>query len=248
VAFLAGSECPDGGFPLNYETPTCQSDTDATAMVVQALAVTGGNAAAAGRGIAWLASRQNADGSFNGTGTTDTPNSNTTGLAAEALRSAGRTAAADAAVTWLLARQSGCTAPVGERGAIAYDASGFEAGNAARVTPQAILGLVGVGLGDLTLTGATSGTSTLDCPASPTPRPTARPTATPSHPAPSTVAPTRTATATPVAPIAAPPTEPAAAGELANTGAETVPVFWTGLGLVLVGVVAVVAGRRRRTS
>ncbi|HEY6747928.1 MAG TPA: prenyltransferase/squalene oxidase repeat-containing protein [Mycobacteriales bacterium] len=272
VAFLVGSQCPDGGFPLDYGKPECGSDTDATAMVVQALSVPGGDPAAAARGTDWLVSKQNADGSFNGTQSTDAPNTNSTGLIAQALRAAGRTAEADAAVAWLRARQLGCTAPAEQRGAVAYDASGFDPGNVVRATTQAVLGLSGVGLADLSLSGAAGEASTLDCAGSPTPTgsptgsptggptgsptavptvsPTAvptRPTPLPTTPAPSTVAPAPTTTIAPVAPITAPPTQPAAAS-LPNTGADVLPVVWTGAGLVLVGAVAVVAGRRRRTS
>lgn len=267
VTFLADSQCPDGGFPLDYGQPACTPDTDATAMVVQALGVQGGDAAAAARGTAWLVSRQAADGSFSGTGPTDSPNANSTGLAAEALRSAGRTDEADAAGAWLTARQLGCTAPAGQRGAVAYDSNGFDAGNVVRATAQAVLGLAGVGLGDLSLTGAAGPASTLECAGSPSPTPTptatasptvaptasptVSPTDAPTTSAPSTVVPTATTaapttTAAPVLPVA-PPTQPAA-GSLPNTGADVLPVIWTGAGLVLVGAVAVVAGRRRRTS
>ena len=268
VAFLAGSACPGGGFPLDYGTPECTPDADSTAMVVQALAVRGGDAAAAARGVDWLVSRQAEDGSFSGIGPTDSPNANSTGLAAQALRAAGRTDEAAKAVAWLRARQLGCAAPAGQQGAVAYDSTGFDAGNVVRATAQAVLGLSGVGLADLSLTDAAGAPSTLDCPGSPTPTPTAsptggptggpttsptasptRPTSRPTTPAPSTVAPTATPTPTaaPVLPISAPPTQPAA-GSLPNTGADVLPVVWTGAGLVLVGAVAVVAGRRRRTS
>jgi LPXTG-motif cell wall-anchored protein len=275
VAFLAGSECPGGGYPLDYGQPTCTPDTDATAMVVQALALPGGDAAAAGRGIAWLVSQQATDGSFSGTGPTASPNANSTGLAAQALRAAGRTDEADAAAAWLRARQLGCTAPAGQQGAVSYAAGGFDAGNVVRATTQAVLGLSGVGLADLTLTGAAGEAATLDCAGSPTPTPTATPTAsptasptgsapgsptgapptTPGTAAPSTVGPTGSPTTTPtttpagVPPVLPPPTQPAAAaGSLPNTGADVLPVVWTGVGLVLVGAAAVVAGRRRRTA
>jgi LPXTG-motif cell wall-anchored protein len=267
VTFLADSECPGGGFPLDYGQPACTPDADAIAMAVQALGVDGGDSAAAARGIAWLVSRQAADGSFSGTGSSDSPNANSTGLAAEALRAAGRTDEADAAVAWLTARQLGCTAPAGQRGAVAYDSNGFDTGNVVRATAQGVLGLTGVGLRDLSLTGAAGPASALDCAGSPSPTPTgtASPTASPtSSPtvsptgaptattsAPSTVVPTATTaaprTTAPVLPVAPPPTQPAA-GSLPNTGADVLSVFWTGAGLVLAGAVAVVAGRRRRTS
>jgi LPXTG-motif cell wall-anchored protein len=270
VAFLAGSECPGGGFPLDYGQPACTPDTDATAMVVQALALPGGDAAAAGRGLDWLVSRQAVDGSLTGTGpTATTPNANSTGLAAEALRAAGRTGPADAAAGWLRGQQLGCAAPAGQQGAVAYDANGFDPGNVIRATAQAVLGLSGVGLAELSLTGAEADAPTLDCAGSPTPTPTATPTGSPTGgptglptrapttpaptstaprpPAPSTVVPTTTAA--PVLPVSPPPTQPVSAeGSLPNTGASVLPVFWTGLGLVLAGLVTVLAGRRRRQT
>lgn len=267
AAFLAGSECADGGFPLNFDQPQCTSDTDATAMVVQALAVPGGDPAAAARGMEWLAGQQAADGSFRGTGTTATPNSNSTGLAAQALRAGGRTDEADAAVAWLRGLQVGCTAAADQQGAIAYDPSGFDPANVVRATSQAVLGVSGVGLAELDLTGAVPDAPTLECAgssptASPTVSPTASPTASPTV-APTvspTASPTRVPTAAPstvvptvapttpvvVVPVTSPPTTPVAAGgSLPNTGADVLPVFWIGLGLVLVGGIAAVAARRR---
>jgi LPXTG-motif cell wall-anchored protein len=269
VAFLAGSECPGGGFPLDYGQPACTPDTDATAMVVQALALPGGDAAAAGRGLDWLVSEQATDGSFSGTGPTATPNANSTGLAAEALRAAGRTGPADEAAGWLRSQQLGCTAPVEQRGAIAYDANGFDTGNVDRATAQAVLGLSGVGLADLSLDGAAAGAPTLDCAGSPSPSPStpapsstapstpAPSTSAPSTPAPTTAAPTTaapttaapTTTVAPVLPVTPPPTQPVSApGSLPNTGASVLPVVWAGVGLVLVGALTAVAARRRRPT
>lgn len=259
VAFLTGSECADGGFPLNFGQPQCTPDTDATAMAVQALAVPGGDPAAAARGVDWLVGQQAADGSFHGTGTTATPNSNSTGLAAQALRTAGRTTEAAAAVAWLLGLQSGCTAAADQRGAIAYDPNGFDPANVVRATAQAVLGVSGVGLAELDLAGAVPDAPTLECAgSSPTASPTVSPTASPTV-APTvapTASPTRVPTAAPstvvpttpvvVVPVTPPPTTPVAAGgSLPNTGADVLPVFWIGLGLVLVGGIAAVAARRR---
>jgi LPXTG-motif cell wall-anchored protein len=276
VSFLAGSQCPGGGFPLDYRPPTCTPDTDATAMVVQALELPGGDATAAARGVDWLVSQQAADGSFTGTGSTATPNANSTGLVTQALRTAGRAAQADAAVRWLLSLQSTCTAAPELQGAIAYDGNGFDPGNGIRATTQAILGLSRVGLAELSLSGAEPDAPTLDCAGSPTGSPTGSatgsptgsptgsatgsPTAAPtgshpappsSAPAPSTVVPTSTPAAVqPITPpITPPPTQPAAApGSLPDTGADVLPVVWTGVGLVLAGALTAVAGRRRRQT
>lgn len=273
VRFLAGSQCPGGGFPLNYGQPACTSDIDATAMVVQALSVPRGDAPAAAAGVAWLVAQQGADGSFSGTGTTATPNSNSTGLAAQALRAAGETTAADAAGRWLRGLQSGCTAAAGLQGAIAYDGSGFDPGNGVRATAQAVLGLSGVGLAELDLSGAVPDAPALLCAVAPTGSPTESPTSSPtvsptaSPTASSTVRPTASPTASPtvspsasptvpaapttepaptVAPVLPPPTSPAAAvGSLPNTGADVLPILWLGAGLIVVGGAAAVAARRR---
>ena len=88
VSFLAGSACPDGGFPLQFDQPSCVSDPDTTSLAVQALAAAGDGAAAAA-GIRWLVGDQRADGSFGGGSSSTGPNANSTGLVGQALR-AGR--------------------------------------------------------------------------------------------------------------------------------------------------------------
>lgn len=105
VAFLAGSQCPDGGFPQNFGEATCASDIDATATVVQALRATGDTVNAA-EGTAWLVSKQHPNGGF-GFGT-DAPNANSTGLAAQAL-AGHRPAAATKAREFLRSLQTGCS-------------------------------------------------------------------------------------------------------------------------------------------
>jgi hypothetical protein len=91
VNYEVGTECADGGFPLTLDTTPCVSDTDTTGIVVQAL-LANGRIAAAERGAAWLISKQQANGGISvGTGdATTAPNTNSTGLAGEALRAAGR--------------------------------------------------------------------------------------------------------------------------------------------------------------
>src|SRR6185369_9479167 len=92
----------------------CDNQVDATALVEQALLAVGDQAGAK-VGLDWLVSQQKADGGFTDEAVKTLPeNANSTGLAAQALRVGGRTAAADKAVAYLLARQVGCT------GAIAY--------------------------------------------------------------------------------------------------------------------------------
>ncbi|MFE6610469.1 prenyltransferase/squalene oxidase repeat-containing protein [Amycolatopsis sp. NPDC057786] len=144
VTFLAGTQCPDGGFPLNFGEATCTSDVDATATVVQALRATG-DPVNAGEGTAWLVTKQHPNGGF-GFGT-DAPNANSTGLAAQAL--AGHRPAAVKAREFLRSLQTGCAGAEADRGAIAYDATGPNPSTAPRATAQAILGLARVPLSDL---------------------------------------------------------------------------------------------------
>ncbi|TWP50726.1 terpene cyclase/mutase family protein [Lentzea tibetensis] len=146
VTFLAGTQCADGGFPLNFGQATCTSDVDSTAMVVQALFATG-RATDAREGVAWLVTQQQADGGFRAVANGPT-NANSTGLAAEALAK-HRPAAAAKGRAFLRSLQVGCTGPAADRGAVAHDASGFNPATAPRATAQAILGLSGVGLADL---------------------------------------------------------------------------------------------------
>lgn len=162
VGFLADAHCADGGFPLDYGMPSCTSDSDATAMSVQALVATGRHQEAAA-GLQWLAGRQLPDGGFGGAGAT-TSNANSTGLAAQALLSSWRLIPGLTARHFLTERQVGCSAVPATRGAIAYDATGFDPSTATRATAQAILGLAGTGFADLTAQGARSDNPALYCP------------------------------------------------------------------------------------
>ncbi|MGC0417399.1 peptidase [Embleya sp. AB8] len=162
VDFLAGAHCADGGFPLNYGLPTCTSDADSTAMSVQALAATGRSQEAAA-GLNWLAAHQLSDGGFGTVGAT-TGNANSTGLAGQALLSSWRVLPGLTARHFLTERQVGCSATPATRGAIAYDATGFNPSTATRATAQAVLGLAGTGFADLTAAGARPDAPTLHCP------------------------------------------------------------------------------------
>jgi LPXTG-motif cell wall-anchored protein len=263
VGYLADQACPDGGIPLNFEQATCASDPDATAVAAQALQV-GGADAAATAALDHLESIQAASGGFGGAGPTAGVNANSTGLVAQALAAGGRTEAAAASVRFLGTLQLGCTAPAAQRGAVAYDATGFDASTAPRATAQAVLGLAGIGLQALDGTDSTDDVPVLECATSPSPTgsptssptssptasptssPTSSPTATvaPTTPAPTTVAPTPApSTSAAAAPI---PTSPAAnGGALPNTGANVRPVIGLGVALVLVGSAGAVLFRRR---
>ncbi|RSM75076.1 peptidase [Amycolatopsis sp. WAC 01375] len=145
VTFLAGTQCPDGGFPLSFGEATCTSDVDATATVVQALRATG-DPVNAGEGTSWLVTKQHPNGGFGFA--TNAPNANSTGLAAQAL-AGHRPAAAVKAREFLRSLQTGCAGTEADRGAIAYDATGLNPSTAPRATAQAILGLARVPLSDL---------------------------------------------------------------------------------------------------
>lgn len=164
VDFAVSTQCPDGGFPLALAATTCVSDTDSTAMVVQALLATR-RYTAANRGLNWLASKQQANGGLStGPGDSATPpNTNTTGLAGQAFKAAGRSTDAAQARSFILSLQSGCDAPPATRGAIAYDASGFNPATAPRATTQAILGVDAPGLADLTSAGSAQQAAVLRC-------------------------------------------------------------------------------------
>lgn len=246
VSFLAGSACPDGGFPLNFDEATCTPDPDTTSVAVQALAAAGDGTAATA-GIRWLVGDQRADGSFGGGSSSQGPNANSTGLVGQALRAAGSTAAAGRAAAYVRSLQSGCTAAAARRGAIAFDGSGFVAASAPRATAQALLGLSGPGLSTLDGSGAEPAAPELACAAPPTSSAPAPPSPTRS----STAAPTTSAapTSQAAAPVATPSTSPAAfGGTLPNTGASPLPVVWIGLGLLAGGTVFAFLGRRRHPA
>ncbi|WP_051740284.1 prenyltransferase/squalene oxidase repeat-containing protein [Kitasatospora sp. MBT66] len=168
VDFLAASQCADGGFPVAFGQATCTADTDATALAAQALAATG-RSAKAKAGLDWLTAHQNTDGGFAAAGATAS-NANSTGLATAALLPGGRFVSGLKGWSSLVKLQQGCSADPAVRGAVAYDASGFNPANAARATAQAVLGLSGQGLAGLSAHGARPSAPTLACPA-----PAARP-------------------------------------------------------------------------
>ncbi|MER7850741.1 peptidase [Kitasatospora sp. NPDC096077] len=163
VDFLVAARCADGGFPVALGQATCAGDPDATALAVQALAATG-RTADARAGLDWLTAHQGADGGF-ATGGATTANANSTGLATEALLAGDRFGAGLKGWSRLLKFQQGCSADPAVRGAVAYDASGFNQATAVRATTQAVLGLSGRGLADLSADGARPTAPVLACPA-----------------------------------------------------------------------------------
>lgn len=149
ASFLLQQQCTSGYFRLNFAKKdaanqscgegTDSPDTDVTAIAVNQLAAAQADipaaAAAVTRARTWLRSQQRNDGSFGGGTATEGSNSNSTGLAAQAL---GDTAEAENAAQWLRARQANdadrCGKLAGERGAIAYDDAALSASRADGIT------------------------------------------------------------------------------------------------------------------
>ncbi|MFC3504062.1 cell wall anchor protein [Micromonospora krabiensis] len=289
VDFLIRQQCAAGGFRLYPDTadgpsPSCDEqpgatlDVDSTAMAVQALLAAAEDGAtgagdAARKGAGWLVAQQHTDGSFGGSGPTTGANSNSTGLAGQALAAAGRddeAARAGEALAALQLTAGNGGAASADAGAIAYNTEGLTAAVAAgitdtdrdqwrRATAQALLGLAQVPLGRIGLdppptmspqptpTGTTSPTT-----APPTVSPTATASPTPTDtvsPTPSVTSPPGTPAPTTAAPTtaAAPSTTPAAPGlgGLPTTGAAIGSYLLVALLLVGGGVTLLVLGRRR---
>jgi hypothetical protein len=161
VRFLISSECKNGGFPLDFGQKTCASDTDSTAMDVQALLAVGRRAAAV-RGLTWLKSVQRSNGGLDASGA-KVPNANTTGLAGEAFAAAGWHHNAALAAKFLRSLQVGCSAKRWERGAIKYESTGFVKSTAIDATAQGILGLADVSLAKISAHGSRNGDPRLAC-------------------------------------------------------------------------------------
>ncbi|WP_052682106.1 prenyltransferase/squalene oxidase repeat-containing protein [Saccharothrix sp. ST-888] len=129
VNWLTGQQCADGGWP-SYRAGAATAcdpkteDSNATSMAIQALSALGGHRDAVGKGVDWLRSSQNTDGtwSFNPGNPGD---ANSTGLAVSALlatRTDPATVAKDGKSGYdgLAAFQLGCNAPADQRGAFGY--------------------------------------------------------------------------------------------------------------------------------
>ena len=158
LAYLVGLQCSNGDFQWDGSCPGAGAeDPDTTALAVQALAA-GGASAPAAKSIKLLLDIQGSNGSFSSFGT---PNTNSSGVAGQALRAAGKTTAANAAAAFIKTLQYGCSAPAANRGAYPWAAS--SAGFLIFSTPQAILAFGGPALDTLSIAGATSAAPILDC-------------------------------------------------------------------------------------
>jgi hypothetical protein len=161
VRFLRSSECKNGGFPLYFAQKSCVSDPDATAMDVQALLAVGWKGSA-DRGLNWLASDQKPSGGFVASGGA-LANANSTGLAGEAFADAKWSRHAAAAQRFLIRLQVGCWGKASHRGAITYDASGYQPSTVVDATAQGILGVADVGLATLSSRGSRHDDPALRC-------------------------------------------------------------------------------------
>lgn len=249
VDYLRTQQCSNGGFPTPMADAGCTDDStaevDATAFAVQALLVADGpGSPAAAEGLDYLVAQQGGSGGFGGGSLQPGDNSNSTGLAAQALIAGGRSAQVRRAVAFLTPLQFGCAVPEALRGAIAYDQTGYDAGMAAgsaaeatdqewRSTSQALLALAGVPLGSVTNAGATAQAPALEC-ADPAPAPT-DPSTPNSQPTPA-----QTETS-----VAADSNPPASGEELAHTGGNLLTPAALGIGLLLIGLAALALSRRR---
>lgn len=154
--FLLQQQCSSGYF-RTFFTPddsaanqSCvegvdPEDTDTTAFVVTQLSAVASRSAAADaaieKAIGWLLANQRADGAFIGSDFTPEPNSNSTGLAASALATAGRCEEAGRAAEWVGSLQVGPqeagTPLAGEEGALAYDSTALTSAEASGITEGA---------------------------------------------------------------------------------------------------------------
>lgn len=168
VDFLLDQQCPDGSFRLYYfgyvtsfdpfETVTdltctnpADGDVDATALALAALLAAPSSqsiSTAIDDAVAFLLDAQLSSGAFVGAGSA---NANSTGLASQALRTAGEVAAADDGASFIAGLQMPPCDDLGalrdDFGALAYDQTAFDAGidsnrdQWVRATAQGVLGL-----------------------------------------------------------------------------------------------------------
>jgi len=141
VDFLLKQRCRSGWFRLTEEPDQrCRAaqdepDVDATAYAVQALVSARADGASLPKGTvretaSWLVSAQRGSGAFGGGASTEAANTNSTGLAVQALTATGRERAADRAASWvadlqLTRRRTAGTPARDEVGAIAYNRAAY---------------------------------------------------------------------------------------------------------------------------
>lgn len=158
VSFLTGQQCSDGGFMSTIRdttsTPTCGTEeVDSTGYAVQALLAAGAKSEAL-KAVSWLRSVQHSNGGFG-----SPANANSTALAAQALIAAHYSLRG--AITWIRQHQLGCSAPVKQRGSIAFEK--VADGGDLRATVQATAALAGKPLAWIDETGAKAAAPVLAC-------------------------------------------------------------------------------------
>jgi LPXTG-motif cell wall-anchored protein len=232
VDFLLAQQCPGGSFRGDYTTPGgCTDDesatVDATGFALQALVTVEPTCAvrqSVNDAVASLVAGQNPSGAFGGESGSNT---NSTGLAAVALRALGSTAAADQAAAFVTGLQLDAG---GDVGAVALNQAAFAAaGDGVQILERdgfrraATQGVLALGLPSYGEIGAPA------------------------------VDPAAYATCTdpvdPGAPVATPPVAvDAGAGTLPVTGRTTGAQAAAGFGLVALGAALVAIGRRRQDT
>ncbi|MDQ6687839.1 MAG: peptidase, partial [Actinomycetota bacterium] len=172
VRYLYLQQCPGGGFrqtEADTRCATASADVDSTSVAVQALvAVPQGSEETSriARAMTYLTGQQHADGGMAGGSLGE--NSNTTGLAALAFASGGRTTQASKAKAFLGNLMYGCSAASRLRGLIAYtqathDGTGRTTEQELKATSQALQGLAGVPYRSVTNIGARGANTGLPC-------------------------------------------------------------------------------------
>lgn len=148
TSFLVSQQCSGGWFRLDFTKDTgaadqscdgdktSKPDIDATAFAVRALSAVDSPdvSSQVDSAVAWLAKQQAGDGSFG----TETPNSNSTGLAGTVLAGVGETTAAEKAAAWVFQHQV-ADCPQADRtdvGAIAYDDAALQAAEQKGITTK----------------------------------------------------------------------------------------------------------------
>lgn len=159
VDALADKQCANGSYGFTFDT--CD-DADATGYAASALLADGGGSASESA-LDWLESVQKSNGAFVAGYPGAPENTNSTGVAGQALASGGRDDAAGKARGFIAGLQNGCDAAEADRGGIAYDASGFDPVNAVMSTSQAIPAVTGEGLLELDPSDDTAELPVLDC-------------------------------------------------------------------------------------
>jgi hypothetical protein len=225
--WMVAQQCTDttsanvGSF--GWSTGCTSPDTDSTAMVIQGLMAAGADDSVIKAASAWLVRQQGADGGF--ATSLSAENSNSTGLAAQALQ--GNTTVTQKAAGFIGGLQITCQLVAdhpsalsqADIGAINFNQSGFDyvvsegfeasdVDQAMRSGAQAVLGLGGPDFASLSAAGVEAGLPDLSCetPSTPAPSTPAPSTPAPSTPAPATPAPTTPAPSAPAVPGAEFPT------------------------------------------